>query len=78
METTKQISRVPPAPIETADTLRTKAKKYMMETGMHGLYADRIVECIIAAAIMEMSGLMKQIMAEAAEITKVSKVSDCG
>lgn len=48
-----QFSQFPRAPVETANTLRSKAKSYMIQSGVHGLMADRIVECIVAAAVCE-------------------------
>lgn len=58
-------TKLPQAPVETADTLRAKAKTYMMQAGIHGLIADRIVEYILAAAVLEMSNLLREAIAEA-------------
>lgn len=59
------MSQVPRVPVETADTLRSKAKQYLMEAGIHGLLANRIVECIIGAAVLEVSDLMRDVMRDA-------------
>lgn len=63
-------SQVPRAPVETANTLRSKAKSYMIQSGVHGLMADRIVECIVAAAVCE---ALEQIKRDAA-ITNAAAV----